>query len=72
MHKIVYYLITFSFLVLITPFVNIIYKVIRLKGIYRIGPHNKDVLSIIFGSLLGDAHAEKRVMGTGTIISFYQ
>jgi len=72
MQKIVYYLITFSFLVLITPFVNTISKVIRLKGIYRIGPHNKDVLSIIFGSLLGDAHAEKREKGTGTRISFYQ
>jgi ubiquinol-cytochrome c reductase cytochrome b subunit len=44
----------------------------RLMGIYRIGPHNKDVLSIIFGSLLGDAHAEKRLNGMGTRISFYQ
>jgi len=44
----------------------------RLRGIYRIGPHNKDVLSIIFGSLLGDAHAEKRLNGMGTRISFFQ
>lgn len=44
----------------------------RLRGIYRIGPHNKDVLSIIFGSLLGDAHAEKRLNGIGTRISFFQ
>ena len=47
-------------------------KPIRLKGIYRIGPHNKDALSIIFGSLLGDAHAEKRQSGNGTRITFYQ
>ena len=45
-------------------------KVSRLKGIYRIGPHNIDVISVIFGSLLGDAHAEKRA--TGTRISFFQ
>jgi ubiquinol-cytochrome c reductase cytochrome b subunit len=44
----------------------------RLKGKYRIGPHNKDILSIIFGSLLGDGHAEKRQSGTGTRITFYQ
>lgn len=47
-------------------------KVSRIKGIYRIGPHNKDVLSIIYGSLLGDAHAEKRLAGRGTRISFFQ
>jgi ubiquinol-cytochrome c reductase cytochrome b subunit len=51
-------------------------KVSRLKGIYRIGPHNKDVISIIFGALLGDAHADKRLNGEkeglGTRISFYQ
>lgn len=47
-------------------------KVSRLKGIYRIGPHNKDILSIIYGSLLGDAHAEKRSAGLGTRISFSQ
>jgi hypothetical protein len=39
---------------------------------YRIGPHNKDILSIIYGSLLGDAHAEKRLSGMGTRISFFQ
>ena len=47
-------------------------KITKLKGMYRIGPHNKDVLSIIFGSLLGDGHAEKRKSGTGTRITFYQ
>lgn len=44
----------------------------KINGLYRIGPHNKDVISIIFGSLLGDAHAEKRCLGIGTRISFYQ
>lgn len=34
------------------------------KSIKRIGPHNKDVYSIIFGSLLGDGYAEKRAGGT--------
>jgi hypothetical protein len=47
-------------------------KLSRLEGKYRIGPHNYDVLSIIFGSLLGDAHGEKREMGTSTRITFYQ
>lgn len=60
------------FLIFITPILPIISKVSRLKGIYRIGPHNIDVLSIIFGSLLGDAHAEKRLLGTGTRITFFQ
>lgn len=44
---------------------------VRLKSKYRIGPHNKDILCIIFGSLLGDAHAEKIIIGTGTRITFY-
>lgn len=45
----------------------------KLRGIYRIGPHNQEIYSIIFGSLLGDAHAERRKSETGgTRISFYQ
>ena len=47
-------------------------KISRLNGKYRIGPHNHDVLSIIFGSLLGDAHGEKKQINTGTRITFYQ
>ena len=67
-----FYLIYF-FLVLITPiYFGVEPKISRLKGIYRIGPHNIDVISIIFGSLLGDAHAEKRLRGLGTRISFFQ
>lgn len=44
----------------------------KIRAILRIGPHNKDILSILFGSLLGDAHAEFRLKGKGTRINFYQ
>lgn len=44
----------------------------RLPAFSRIGPHHKDILSIIFGSLLGDSHAERRANGNGTRISFMQ
>jgi ubiquinol-cytochrome c reductase cytochrome b subunit len=47
-------------------------SIIRYKGWQRIGPHNFDVISIIFGSLLGDGHAEKRIGGVGTRITFQQ
>jgi ubiquinol-cytochrome c reductase cytochrome b subunit len=63
----------FFYLLLITPIIfGTVPKIIRLRSIYRIGPHNKDILSIIFGSLLGDAYAEKRLLGVGTRINFYQ
>jgi ubiquinol-cytochrome c reductase cytochrome b subunit len=45
---------------------------LKLRGEYRIGPHNIIIISILFGSLLGDAHAEKRSMGKGTKITFFQ
>lgn len=44
----------------------------RCIGSKRIGPHHHDILAIIFGSLLGDGHAEKRIGGIGTRITFYQ
>lgn len=47
-------------------------KIIRLRSESRIGPPNKNILSIIFGSLLGDSYAEYRRKGKGTRISFYQ
>ena len=47
-------------------------KLSRIKADKRIGPHNKIVLDIIFGSLLGDAHAERRKIGNGTRVTFYQ
>lgn len=46
-------------------------EISKLKGIYRIGPHDKDILSVIFGSLLGNAQAQNRG-GAGTTISFFQ
>jgi hypothetical protein len=57
----------------ITPIYYVIKpKISRLKGIYRIGPHNTDVLSIIFGSLLGNAYGEKRLLSIGTRFNFSQ
>ena len=44
----------------------------RIRADRRIGPHNKIVLDIIFGSLLGDGHAERRIIGNGTRLTFYQ
>lgn len=67
-----FYLILFALLAITPIDLGIKPKVSRLKGIYRIGPHNEEVLSVIFGSLLGDVHAEKRLMGVGTRISFFQ
>jgi hypothetical protein len=58
------------FITIINLTTNTIAK--KIRGIYRIGPHNKDILDIISGSLLGDAYAEKRLLGTGTRISFFQ
>lgn len=45
-------------------------KQTRIRAIKRIGPHNINLLSILIGSLLGDASAEKH--GNGTRIAFYQ
>jgi ubiquinol-cytochrome c reductase cytochrome b subunit len=44
----------------------------RIRARDRVGAHNKDILSIIYGSLLGDSHAETRILGHGTRISFSQ
>lgn len=75
------FILIYSNLLLISPqhrsintavFIPYYGKFSRLKGKYRIGPHNKDILSIIFGSLLGDAYGERREKGTGTRITFYQ
>ena len=43
---------------------------VKIRAEKRIGPHNIDILSIIFGTLLGDGHDEKRA--NGTRIAFYQ
>lgn len=42
----------------------------KIRSEKRIGPHNYDILSILFGSLLGDGFAERH--GNGTRIAFYQ
>lgn len=42
----------------------------KTKSYKRIGPHNFFILSLIFGTLLGDGYAEKH--GNGTRIRFYQ
>jgi hypothetical protein len=44
----------------------------RIRACSRVGPHNRDVLSVFYGTLLGDSHAEKRIQGKGTRLSFYQ
>lgn len=36
----------------------------KLKSYQRIGPHNFDVLCLLFGALLGDSYAEKRANST--------
>jgi ubiquinol-cytochrome c reductase cytochrome b subunit len=64
------YLLTILLIVIIS--FNKTSNISRLKGIYRIGPHNYEILSIIFGSLLGNGHAEKKLLGLGTRITFYQ
>jgi ubiquinol-cytochrome c reductase cytochrome b subunit len=42
----------------------------KVRAINRIGPHNYDVLSFIFGSMLGDCYAERH--GHGTRFCFQQ
>lgn len=43
----------------------------NVRGMNRIGPHNKDVVDIIIGSLLGRAYANKR-SGEGVRICYRQ
>ena len=43
----------------------------RIRANTRIGPHNLDVCSVLFGSLLGDAYANKRSV-EGTRICYRQ
>ena len=47
-------------------------KIKKIRANLRIGPHNKNIISILFGSLLGDAQAEFRLKGNGTRITFFQ
>lgn len=43
----------------------------KIKGHKRIGPHSEDIISIIFGSLLGQGDVERKI-GSGTRIIFFQ
>ena len=43
----------------------------RVRAASRIGPHNQDVLSVIIGSILGDAYASNR-SGEGVRICYRQ
>lgn len=47
-------------------------KLIRIRANQRIGPHNKIVISILFGSLLGNGHAVQRFKSNGTSIRFFR
>jgi ubiquinol-cytochrome c reductase cytochrome b subunit len=47
------------------------YHISNIRAVNRIGPHNEDVLSVIIGSLLGDAYANKR-SGEGVRICYRQ
>ena len=47
------------------------YHISNIKAINRIGPHNLDVLSVIMGSLLGDAYGDK-ISGEGVRICYRQ
>lgn len=44
----------------------------KIYCIKKIGPHNLNILCIIVGALLGNAHAEFRFSSNGTRISFFQ
>ena len=43
----------------------------KVKASSRIGPHNKEVISVIIGSLLGDSYASARTI-EGTRFSYKQ
>lgn len=58
----------YNFLISLNSIVYLPLK--KLKSTQRIGPHNYEIISIIIGSLLGDAYAEKH--GNGTRICFQQ
>jgi ubiquinol-cytochrome c reductase cytochrome b subunit len=66
------YLFFFSLLLITLIYLNNQPKVRKLKSINRIRLHNKDVISIIFGSLLGNTYCEKKSYGIGTRFNFYQ
>lgn len=50
--------------------INLDSKLVRISAIDRVGPHEIKIISILFGSLLGDGYAEFR--NKGTRFCFYQ
>jgi len=52
--------------------VNFSSNIKKLSSNKLIGPHDKDIISTIIGSTLGDTHLEKRKRGVGTRIKFEQ
>ena len=53
-----------SYIALQVPFIQHLEYHKKMKGYHRVGPHNWDILSIIFGSLLGKGEVERRKDGT--------
>lgn len=47
-------------------------RIKRIQSNQRIGPHNYDILTIMFGTLLGDGHLEKRNLNGGTRLKLTQ
>ena len=45
---------------------------VRINAIKRLEVHNYEILSILYGGLLGDVHGERRNNGVGTRFSFQQ
>ena len=54
----------YSYIALQIPFIQDIEYHKKMKGYHRVGPHNWDILSIIFGSLLGKGKVERRKDGS--------
>ncbi len=52
--------------------INLDNKLKRISAKDRVGPHEIKIISILFGSLLGDGYAEYRNKGKGTRFCFYQ
>ena len=69
-------------ILIIPPFIIIIYFLLlnnyiclfnipNIRANKRIGPHNQDVISVVFGSLLGNAYGNKKIID-GVRISYQQ
>lgn len=67
-----YTIVIVSSLVFITVYLSSGHISKRVIAGSRVGPHNIDIIRVFSGALLGDAHAERRVSGNGTRISFTQ